>query len=70
MKSIEVRRRNQLYEIAIACLIFRQKREVISGIAARGRPIFMRSGRNVRLASNDGLDSSADSFLIKFNRAK
>ena len=70
MKPVKMRRSHQFYEIAVARLVFCQKSEVICGVAARGRPVLMRSGRNICLATDDGLDSSAGRFLIKFNRAE
>ncbi len=70
MKSIEMRRRHQLHKVAIASLVFRQEREVICRIAPRGRPIFMRAGRDVGFATNDRFYSRPGRFLVKFNRAK
>src|SRR6266702_6692023 len=70
MKSIQVRCRNQLYEVAIASFVLRQERKVISGIASRSRPVLVRSGRDVSFATNDRFYPGALRFLIKFNSAK
>ena len=70
MKTVEMRCCEQLYQIAIASLILRQQREMISGLAPRPGPIFVRSGRDICLATNNRFDSRLRRFLIKFDRAK
>ena len=69
MKPIQMRRRYQLDEVSVAGLVFRQKREVISRIASRSRPVFVRSRRDVRFASDNRFHAGALSFLIKLDRA-
>ena len=70
MKAVEMRGGEQLHQVAIAGLILRQQSEMISGVAPRPGPIFVRSGRNICLATNDRFDSRLRRFLIKFDRAK
>ena len=70
MKTVEMRCRQQFHQVAIATLIFRHEGEVICRIAARARPIFMRSGRDVGLTTDDRFDPGTLRFLVKFNRAK
>ena len=70
MKSIQVRCRNQLYEVAIAGFVPRQERKVVCRIAPRSRPVLMRTGGDISFATNDRFHPGALRFLVKFNRAK
>ncbi len=70
MKSIQVRCRNQLYEVAIAGFVPRQKRKVVCRIAPRCRSVLMRTGGHISFATNDRFYPGALRFLVKFNRAK
>ena len=70
MKSIQVRCRNQLYKIAIAGFVLRQKRKVVGRIAPRSRPVFMRTGGDISFATDDRFHPGALCFLIKFNCTK
>src|SRR3989442_2239749 len=70
MKSLQVRCRNQLYEVAIAGFVPRQERKVVCRIAPRSRPVLMRTGGDISFATNDRFYPGALRFLVKFNRAK
>ena len=60
---------DQLNEIAIAGLVLRQQREMVSRVALIIRPILDRSRRHVRLAADDRFDLRVLRRLIKFDRA-
>ena len=68
MESVEVRRGNQLHQIAIAGLVLRQQGEMVSRVALIIRPVLDRSRRHVRLAADDRFDTRLGRFLVKFDR--
>ena len=70
MKSIQMRCRHQLHEIAVASFVFGQQREVIRRFPPRWRPVLVRSRRHVNLTADDRFHPGALRFLVEFNRAK
>ena len=69
MKSIQMRSRNQLYQIAITDEIFGQQRKMKRRISSRGcASIIHSAGRHVHLASNNRFDPGLLSHLIKLDR--
>ena len=70
MKSIQVRRSNQLYDVPIASFVLRQKCKMVCRFAPRSRPVLMRTAGDISFAANDRFYPGALRFLVKFNRAK
>ena len=69
VKAVQVRRRDQFHEVAIARFILGQEREVIRSIALIIRAVLHRTGSHVRLAADDRFDSRFLGFLVKLDRA-
>ena len=69
MKTIEMRDRDHLHEVAVAGLVPRQQGEMIGGIALVRRAIFHLARGHVGLATDDRFEPGFRRFLVKLDCA-
>ena len=69
MHPVEMRGRDQLYQVAVAGFVLGQEGEMIGRVALIIRPILDRTRRHVRLATDDRFDPGVLRFLVKLDRA-